>query len=166
MLARFNAKAGEETDMGPTIQSRTEDHLAIERLIFKYGMAIDNLDSVAFSDCFAREAVMLTPTGEMTDLSAEHVAQIMAQMSYERTLHNVHNHMYVIKENNATGMTYCVASHVGKKDGEWFKLDQYIRYQDELIKQDGRWLFLKRRYEPIFTTEVPVQNVVNRTASK
>lgn len=33
--------------MGPTIQSRTEDHLAIERLIFQYGMAIDDLDSVA-----------------------------------------------------------------------------------------------------------------------
>lgn len=152
--------------MGPIIQSRTEDHLAIEHLIFQYAMAIDNLDPAAFSDCFARDAVFLTPTREITEITAEHVARHWAGVRYERTMHNVHNHTYVIKEDRATGMTYCVASHIEKKDDEWFKFDQYIRYHDELIKRDGRWLFSRRRYEPIFTTEVPVQNVVSRTASK
>lgn len=152
--------------MGTTIPSRTEDRLDIERLIFQYGMAMDNLDPAAFADCFAREAVILSPTGEVTGLTAEHAARVFAGTAYERTMHNVHNHAYVIEENRATGMTYCVASHIRKKDDAWFKLDQYIRYHDELIKRDGRWLFFRRRYEPIFTTEVPVQNVVSRTASK
>lgn len=143
-----------------------EDHLAIERLIFQYAMAIDDLNPAAFAECFASNAVLSGPSGNLPGVTADIVARLWERLPYERTMHNVHNHMYTIQDRVATGMTYCVASHIQNKAGERYKLDQYIRYHDELIKQNGRWLFLKRRYEPIFTTEVPVQNVITERSKK
>ena len=44
----------------------------------------------------------------------------------------------------AHGHTYCVATHVRTENGSRSKVDMYIRYLDELIKENGEWVFVKR----------------------
>jgi hypothetical protein len=46
----------------------------------------------------------------------------------------------------ATGESYCLAHHLSVgADGQRTLMIASIRYLDELVKQDGRWLFAERR---------------------
>jgi hypothetical protein len=46
----------------------------------------------------------------------------------------------------ATGESYCLAHHLStSEDGQSTLMIASIRYLDELVKQDGQWLFAERR---------------------
>ena len=131
------------------------EQFAIEQLLYKYGFDVDNRDAAAYADCFTPDAVVSGPGFEMRNDVAGPTIDMLSSM-YEATLHCVHNHTHTIQGDRATGVTYCVASHIQNQDGQRSKMDMYIRYHDELVKQDGRWRFSKRRLEVVCTTTVPV----------
>ena len=57
----------------------------------------------------------------------------------------------------ATGESYCLAHHlkVGQ-DGERTMMIASIRYLDEVVKQDGQWLFAERRLMVNWTETRPI----------
>jgi len=124
-----------------------EDRLAIRQLLYRYADAADRRDAVAFAACFAGGAVDISGPGfAMTD-AAQVVATLAAK--YVWTMHNVHNSLHEVQGDRAHGYTYCVASHVrAEPDGARVKEDWYIRYDDELIRQDGAWVFVRRQLAP------------------
>jgi hypothetical protein len=137
------------------------DQLGIQKLIYQYARSADELDVDGFADCFAVGGRITAPgyTGDL--LSGNFAKAIIAnlKLKYVSTMHNVHNHCYVIEGARATGVTYCVASHIERLEGQTAKFDMYIRYHDELVKEEGRWRFKERRFELLCTTQVPVQSV-------
>jgi len=135
-------------------QEEMLDRLGIERLVYQYANAVDELDRQAFADCFAEGAVVVSPGVTLEGDFAGTVMDVL-EKHYVYTMHNVQNRRYTVQDDRATGVTYCLASHVSLKDGAASKLDWYIRYHDELVKRGGRWFILKRRLELMFTTTVP-----------
>jgi hypothetical protein len=132
-----------------------EDRLAIRQLLYRYADAADRRDAAAFAACFAGGAVDISGPGfAMTD--AGQVVDTLAA-KYVWTMHNVHNNLHEVDGDRASGHTYCVASHVrAAADGARVKEDWYIRYEDELLRQGGDWVFLRRRLEPGAITHVPL----------
>lgn len=45
---------------------------------------------------------------------------------------------------SATGIAYCQVKLVTEEDGKTFITDSSVRYNDEYVRRDGRWLFKTR----------------------
>jgi hypothetical protein len=50
----------------------------------------------------------------------------------------------VLFENSAKATSYCRVILVGEQNGKQMKTTLYVTYQDEFIKQDGKWLIKHR----------------------
>lgn len=138
----------------------TDDHLAIQQLVYRYAIALDNLDPVSFRECFAPDAVL---QGGGVDLRGETIADELIAMHRRRresrgvddSMHQVTNHLFTVQDRFATGTTYCIATQFWNRGGERTKVDLYIKYHDELVKRGARWLFLKRELQALSFTEIP-----------
>jgi hypothetical protein len=66
--------------------------------------------------------------------------------SYAATTHFNGQSTVWLDGDRATGESYCLAHHLSVgADGQRALMIASIRYLDELVKQDGRWLFAERR---------------------
>ena len=120
-----------------------EDHAGIEQLLYRHALSLDNRDSAAFADCF--RSGVLTP--------ARLQLAIDFHRKYEYTVHNVLNHSYRVKDRTATGTHYSLVCYVKNTAGQLTKFDTYARYENvQLVKEDGRWLYVKVQWKPIFST--------------
>ena len=63
---------------------------------------------------------------------------------YRATFHAVLNQLFELSGDEASGETYCLASHLFERDGEPRKLDWAIRYQDRCRRAAGVWRFVRR----------------------
>lgn len=136
-------------------QTELMDQFAIQQLLSRYAIAVDKRDVAEYATCFADDVVISGPGFEMRNDVAKPTIDMLASM-YESTMHCVHNSLYTISGDSATGIAHCVASHIKNEGGKRSKFDMYIRYHDELAKLDGQWRFSKRRLEVVCTTDVPL----------
>lgn len=149
VLASRDAKAAAVGTVGaPGSGGNVQDYVEIQRLIYRYAMAIDNRDGDAWADCYAPGAPLRAGADEL----------VKFHRNFEYTMHNMLDQAYTVTGNSATGTVYCVVTYVKNRGGKLTKFDAYSRYEnDELVKQGDRWLFLKREWKCIFSTEeVPV----------
>jgi len=66
--------------------------------------------------------------------------------SYAATTHFNGQSTVSLDGDRATGESYCLAHHLSVgDDGQRTMMIASIRYLDELVKQDGWWLFAERR---------------------
>ncbi|HQZ03293.1 MAG TPA: nuclear transport factor 2 family protein [Thauera sp.] len=126
----------------------TEDHIAIQNLLYRYADAADRRDAARMNRCFANAQVRITGPGIVVD-DGDKMIGMLAEM-FDWTMHNVHNFAFEVDKDGgerAHGYTYCVATHVRTENGVRSKIDMYIRYLDELIKENGEWVFVKRELD-------------------
>lgn len=136
-------------------QQDIADQLAIQQLVSNYAIFVDLRNRDAYADLFIEDAVVCGPGFDMRGDVATPTIDTLTAM-YDATMHNVHNYAYTISGDSATGITHCVASHFKQQGEQKTKMDMYIRYHDELVKQGGRWRFKKRELAVLATTTVPV----------
>jgi len=127
------------------VTSSVEDRLDIQDLLFSYARAVDRRDAAAFAGCFDGGAVRITGPGFAVTDAAENMAVLAAM--FEWTMHKVHNHQYSVDGDAAEGYCYCVATHVKGDGGTRTKIDWHIRYDDRLVRRDGRWHFAARHLD-------------------
>ncbi len=129
------------------------DRLAIRELIDAYAHCADRRDAkgqmalftgdtrfIVFMDAAAAE-----PTQELH--GRESLAPVFDDLNqYVATMHFNGQSTILLDGDRATGESYCLAHHlkVGQ-DGQRTMMIASIRYLDELVKQDGQWLFAERR---------------------
>lgn len=66
--------------------------------------------------------------------------------SYKTTTHfNGQSTITALTENTASGIAYCIAHHQTFEEGVQKLMIAYIRYQDQFVKQDEKWLFAERK---------------------
>ena len=138
------------TTMSP---GEATDRLAIRELVDAYAHCADRRDAagqmglftedthfVVFMDHFSDEPTM--------DLHGrESLAPVFENLnSYAVTMHFNGQSTVVLDGDRATGESYCLAHHLTiAEDGRRTMMIASIRYLDELVRQDGRWLFAERR---------------------
>ena len=127
-----------------------DDHIAIERLMYRYAQCADEKDYAGFSDVFCDDAVFVYAGNEITPLSE--IQQLMHNLErYRTTQHRVQNVLYDVEDQRAVGTTYCLASHLLQEGVEVSKIDMAITYRDALRLEDGQWLIARRHFDLLWT---------------
>jgi ketosteroid isomerase-like protein len=129
------------------------DRLAIRELIDAYAHCADRRDAKGQMALFTgdtrflvfMDATAAEPAQELH--GRESLAPVFDDLNqYVATMHFNGQSTILLDGDRATGESYCLARHlkVGQ-DGQRTMMIASIRYLDELVKQDGQWLFAERR---------------------
>jgi ketosteroid isomerase-like protein len=129
------------------------DRLAIRELIDAYAHCADRRDAKGQMALFTgdtrflvfMDATAAEPTQELH--GRESLAPVFDDLNqYVATMHFNGQSTILLDGDRATGESYCLAHHlkVGQH-GQRTMMIASIRYLDELVKQDGQWLFAERR---------------------
>lgn len=118
--------------------SRIESTLEIQQLPIRYAMAVDERDLDAWVDLFVPDVQVGRDRHGREELRAA-IAPMLSK--FYRSIHQIVGHrVELIDQHRATGHVYCRAEHeVGER---WVVMA--IRYDDDYLKVDGRWLFRRR----------------------
>jgi SnoaL-like domain len=128
------------------------DRLAIRELVEAYAHCADRRDANGQMSLFTADthfevymnAKDPTPSQELH--SREALAPVFADLNqYDATTHFLgQSTIFTLKDDRATGETYCIAHHL-TVDGEKRRLMvAHLRYLDTFAKVDRAWLFAER----------------------
>ena len=123
---------------------RIEDTMEIERLLLNYGRHLDARDFKAYSQLFARDGVWEGGMGTVQGPAAIQTFMERA-ISGPNTAHNYHllsNFVIDVQGDTATAWSRWQFVAPGP-DGRPV-VAQAGRYDDELVREDGRWKFKRR----------------------
>lgn len=135
-----------------------EDEAAIRRLAALYARAVDRDEPDTLAGLFAADAVLEGPGFSMQGHEQLRAIPGMLRGMYRRTLHQVHQQTVRVEGDHAEAETYCTANHVSDKGaGQAENLAWAMRYLDSLRRENGRWLFARRRVVIDWTETRPAQ---------
>jgi uncharacterized protein (TIGR02246 family) len=134
--------------------SYAEDRAQIEDLMGRYLFAMDWRDADAYAATFTEDGVLDYAGGVEKGRAAiramvngmrdnETKRNADSKLRPARTRHNVTNTVIKIQGNKATARSYWTA-FANNNDGRKAEISSYGHYEDELVKQNGQWLFTKR----------------------
>jgi ketosteroid isomerase-like protein len=140
------------------------DRLAIRELIDAYAHCADQRDAKGQMALFTddtrflvfMDATAAEPTQELHGRGS--LAPVFIDLNqYAATMHFNGQSTVSLDGDRATGESYCLAHHLTvDQDGQRTMMIASIRYLDELVKQDGEWLFAERRLMVNWTETRPV----------
>jgi len=124
---------------------RLEDILEIQQLFIDYGHHLDAGDFEAYASLFANEGeVLLGPLGRAK--GRDQIRSLMETAldgAIGTSFHVISSPMIALRGDTATSDVMWTVVH-RKEDGHP-SLSMIGRHRDELVREDGRWRFLKRR---------------------
>ena len=129
------------------------DRQEIRDLALRYARAADRRDYALFEAICTEDARLsghrgdpdTTPPWFEVEGRDAIVASMRALERFESTLHVVSNQLVEIEGDRAHGETYCTAHHIHREGGVAMNHTMAIRYQDRMVRTDGRWRFQQRR---------------------
>jgi uncharacterized protein (TIGR02246 family) len=123
-----------------------EDRLAIRELLDSYADAVNRVDPEDWAATWAEDSIWSLPDypeiGEIKGRAAIKAAWIEAMTHYPGVIFVASAGAITVDGDRATAVSY--TSEVYDQDGAT-KRDRG-RYLDELVKQDGQWLFARRTF--------------------
>ena len=122
-----------------------EDHVAIQRLMYDYARCADSKDYPGFARVFTPDAEF-DFSGRVASGLEEIREMMLALEKYTVTQHQVHNVLYEVDGEAASGETYCTASHLLPVDGQTQKIDMAITYRDRLRRTAEGWRIHQRQF--------------------
>jgi uncharacterized protein (TIGR02246 family) len=134
--------------------SYADDRAEIENLSARYLVAMDAGDTETYISCFTEDGVLDWVRGvehgreairkAISGFGSARAAVPDGATSRPRTRHVVLNHVINVKGDTASTLAYWVAftNNTPQKD---VQVMYFGHYEDELVKQNGRWLFKKRK---------------------
>ncbi len=128
------------------------DRIAIREVIDMYAICADTRDAKGQMALFTKDTnfeVYYDPkSGKPSQVISknEDLFPVFDNLnSYDTTMHFNGQSIIHINENNATGITYCIAHHLNIVDGKQKFMIAAIRYHDKFVKQNDKWLFSERK---------------------
>jgi ketosteroid isomerase-like protein len=128
------------------------DQRALERLTEEYAHATDRREPDRAASLFTDDGLFTLfmdgadgePTAHYRGRAA--ITEAVASVSrYDATTHFLGQRSFEVDGDQARGETYCLACHVRKKLGLQVNVVLAIRYLDQCVRRDGRWLLRERR---------------------
>ena len=134
-----------------------EDHIEIQRLMYRYARCADNRDYAGFADVFCEDAVFDFSGNIVTTLAA--IQEMMHALDrYSSTLHQVTNTLYEVEGDRADGQTYCVACHLFQESGDTKKLEMGIIYHDQLRRTPSGWRIVQRIFKLLWAQTATIDD--------
>ena len=136
-------------------QQQLVDRAAIEELITRYVTALDTRDAGMYAGVFAEDGVYELPGNVVhhgraairkivTDLQESRARNDAAGKPSPNLYHAMFNHSIELRD--AThARHHCYAQTVRAAEGGQFVVGFMGRYDDELVKRDGRWYIQSRK---------------------
>ena len=131
---------------------RSEDQLALKKLVDTFSNLADTKDTKAQMELFTDDAEVISKADGNVFRSKGKKDIEKAFADYLK-LFNVVYHLngqqtVEINGDNATGISYCFVTLIGKGK----KNQSGVRYHDTYVKQNGKWLIKKLESNFMFTT--------------
>jgi uncharacterized protein (TIGR02246 family) len=127
-----------------TRTQRIEDVQEIERLLLTYGRTLDARDFKAYSSLFAKDGVWSGGTGTVQGPAAIQ-ALMQKAIPGPNTAHNYHVlSNFVIDVNGDTATAWSRWQFMVPGPNNTAVAAQSGRYDDTLVREDGRWKFKRR----------------------
>ena len=135
-----NTKAGRQN---------IEDKIALKELVDTFSNLADKKDTKAQVELFTPSASVVTFVGasEVSNLTGrEKMEAAFAAFlkNFDTVYHFNGQHVATINGDSATGTLYCLVTLVGSENGKRMKTTIGVIYNDEYIRQGGRWMISKR----------------------
>ncbi len=127
---------------------RLEDRWELSDLVHEYGVAVDGRDLHALEQQFARDAALAHPDGVERGRDAVMAYYRRRLVQYTTTYHYAHTQAVEFGpgDDEAHGVVTAHAELSIEGDAVWIAL----RYNDEYVREDGRWRFRSRRQEFVY----------------
>jgi hypothetical protein len=134
--------------------AQAADEWEIRRLALLYAHAMDRNVPEIIDEIFTEDGVIDRAGQVREGRQVLRGIPPWLREKYLATLHKVHNQLVTVNGERAEGETYCTAEHLQRDNGGGtFLYSMSIRYDDQLLKQSGKWRF-KRRTLTIEWTDV------------
>jgi hypothetical protein len=130
------------------------DRFAIRDLVDRYAHCADRRDANGQLALFTKDTHFVVYMDAKSDVPAmdfhrsEDLIPVFADLNqYDATTHFMgQNTVQFTGEGRATGETYCIAHHVKPTtDNKKVLFVASIRYEDQFVKEEGKWLFSERK---------------------
>jgi uncharacterized protein (TIGR02246 family) len=133
---------------------RLEDRAEIERLLIEYGRSLDARDFRAYSQLFAKDGVWSGGFGTVQGPAAIQAFMEKA-MPGQNTAHNFHIlSSFAIDVNGDTATAWSRWTFMAPGPNNTAVAAQSGRYDDTLVREDGRWKFKRR----VASNDIPAGN--------
>jgi uncharacterized protein (TIGR02246 family) len=134
----------------PAAPDRGEDRAAIHRLLVDYGRTLDARDFDGFAGLFARDGVYVAGGAGGTALSGAEAGAAMRRTFAENALGfaEPNYHLFFNETVDFTGHDRATASsqslYMVPDEDDAPRAAMMAQYDDELVREDGRWKFARR----------------------
>lgn len=125
--------------------TQVEDKAEIERLLLDYGRHLDARDFGAYASLFASDGEWVGGFGKVAGPAniKTFMEKAMPGANTARNYHLLSNFVIAVKGDTATAWSRW-AFVVPNRDGGGAVISQAGRYDDTLVREDGRWRFKRR----------------------
>jgi ketosteroid isomerase-like protein len=141
------------------------DRLEIKTLVDAYAHNADRKDPVAYIALYAEDAQVTIFAGDPD--KQQQVSQLNGRaeiekgfrehlMPYEITTHMVGQNTLTLDGDQGTGEVYILAHNIWTENGVRTLMVMGVRYEDQYVHRDGRWLFRSRTLRIDWTNTRPL----------
>ena len=130
----------------------TSDRLDLRSLVDRYAVGADRRDAATVAALFEEDGRLLVHrNGEGSPATSEVIgrtaleAAIASLVRWTSTTHLVGQQVVEVDGDEATGVTYCLAHHLGDRGDPSRNRVDSIRYLDRYRRHPGGWRFVERR---------------------
>lgn len=140
-----------------------DDWLAVTRTIARYGRLADQRRSGEMADLFTSDGRMLIfrPRAQEPAESPRGREQLITAFdalgAFVATSHVLSPSDVELDGGSARAHTYCMSHHISETPEGRVRFTLADRYEDALVRVDGRWLFRERRKYTDWTESAPLR---------
>lgn len=149
LLILLSAQAQSKKERNMRLQT-IEDKLALKELVDVFSILADKKEVTAQLLLFTEDASVETLVNGQIVSSLKGRKQIGDAFTNFLNLFQVVYHIngqqtVTINGNKATSISYCAVTLIGEEKGKKMKTSMGVYYNDEYVKENGKWLIAKRQ---------------------
>lgn len=143
-----------------------EEKLALKELVDVFSNLADVKDTDTQALLFTEDAELNSYRGEelVSALKGrEDIKNACAEFLalFDTVYHCNGQQVVKVEDNKATGIAYCNVVLIGMEDGKRVMTTQGVRYDDEYVKIDEKWLIAKRTSYFVYVDKKSLKRVYN-----
>lgn len=130
--------------------SQIEDRLALKTLVDEFSILADKKDVAAQMNLFTENATVESFRNGVSNsklIGKEEIGNAFSNfLSLFETVYHINGQQTMnINGDKASGISYCLVVLIGEQEGQKMKTTLGVSYEDEYIKQNGKWLIANRK---------------------